>query len=351
MKALDPTKINKFCTMLEKASNIVLTCHYNPDGDAIGCVVGLKNFIQAYYRATVNIVAPGQEPAFLSFVSDGEDITRAEKEPQKAAALIAGCDLLICMDFNTLSRTGCLEESIKGATCPKILIDHHPYPEMEPFELVLSETEVSSASEMLYSILMACPQTGGDSCKLPFRCAQAILTGITTDTNNFANSTYPSTLKAVSALMDAGVDRDKVVNKLYFEYRINRVNAMGYCLDRLLRTKENGLAYIIITKKDQEILGLEDGETESFVNIPLSAKSIRLSLLLKEDESFYRVSIRSKKGVKANALAAEFFCGGGHELASGGRYYFADHGSDPEELAQYIERVSARFLQEEAPVK
>jgi phosphoesterase RecJ-like protein len=88
--------------------------------------------------------------------------------------------------------------------------------------------------------------------------------------------------------------------------------------DRLTIT-EDGAAYMILDLKTQKEYGIKDGDTEGFVNMPLSIANVRISLLLKEDTDRIRVSIRSKKGTSANRCARLYFNGGGHENAAGGR--------------------------------
>ena len=62
------------------------------------------------------------------------------------------------------------------------------------------------------------------------------------------------------------------------------------------------------------------GDTEGFVNIPLQIQGARLSVFLREDTErpVIRVSLRSVDDFPCNAMAAEFFNGGGHLNAAGG---------------------------------
>jgi phosphoesterase RecJ-like protein len=78
---------------------------------------------------------------------------------------------------------------------------------------------------------------------------------------------------------------------------------------------------MILTKEIQQRFDLREGESEGLVNVPLSIKEVRLSLLLKEYEDHFRVSLRSKKGTSAQQCALKYFNGGGHENAAGGRLY------------------------------
>ena len=91
---------------------------------------------------------------------------------------------------------------------------------------------------------------------------------------------------------------------------------------------------------------LREGETEGFVNMALGIKDVRMSLLLKEEDDRFRVSVRSKRGISANRCAALYFNGGGHELAAGGKLLKEKDldGGGPEKAASYTERVTGKFL-------
>ena len=92
---------------------------------------------------------------------------------------------------------------------------------------------------------------------------------------------------------------------------------------------------------------VNEGDTEGFVNMPLSIKNVRMSLLLKEDGERVRVSIRSKKGTSANRCARGHFNGGGHENAAGGRLNIPQDINNIAEAGKYIEEHTRKFFEEE----
>ncbi|MBO4263232.1 MAG: DHH family phosphoesterase [Bacteroidales bacterium] len=329
--------IAAFRRLTGQARHICIVSHTHPDGDAVGSVCALVSYLGATGKQA-RAVLPDAWPAFLNFLTEGAAIGAG---PETAADALAQSDLLVCMDCNGFHRTAALEPLLAAFQGPKILIDHHLNPEREAFDLCISEPEISSTCELLFSLLTA---LAGTADKLPGACARALMTGMTTDTNNFANSVYPSTLRMASALLEAGVDRDEILDRLYNCGRENRVRAMGEMLRRMVITPE-GVAYIILDARTRTALDLQDGETEGFVNIPLGIGKVHISIFLKEDAGHYRVSIRSKRGWSANRLARESFHGGGHEQAAGGKLYFPADIPHKEDAAPYIEEVTARFLQ------
>jgi phosphoesterase RecJ-like protein len=189
---------------------------------------------------------------------------------------------------------------------------------------------------------MSMPAINGNVSKLPRETAVSLMTGMTTDTNNFANSVYPSTLIMASALLAAGVNRDDILDKLYNQHSENRLRLMGHMMKDLMTLTSDGAAYIVLDKKTQEAYNVQEGDTEGFVNMPLSITNVRMSILIKEDIGRLRVSIRSKKGTSANRCARMYFNGGGHENAAGGRLEIP-----VSEAASYIEKHVHEFLNNE----
>lgn len=326
---------------LASAQTVCTVCHTHPDGDALGSSAAVFHYLCALGKK-VTILLPDAFPSSLSFILDGTSHT---SDPVAAASALASCDLLICLDFNTLTRTEQLEPMCRSFSGHKVLIDHHAAPEEADFDLCFSRTDVSSACELLYTILLDLPWTEGSASRIPAQAAAALLTGMTTDTNNFANSVYPGTLRMASALLEAGTDRDAILARLYSSGREQRLRAQGdILLNRMVITPE-GAAVIVLTCKELDRYALLEGETEGFVNIPLEVEQVRLSIFARQEGDRFRVSLRSKRGTSARTLAISDFHGGGHEQAAGGRIYMPQDIPGPEAAAAYITRAAARFLQ------
>ena len=63
------------------------------------------------------------------------------------------------------------------------------------------------------------------------------------------------------------------------------------------------------------------GDTEGFVNLPLSIKGVVFSVFFMEKDNFVKISFRSKGNFPSNDFASRYFAGGGHLNASGGEYF------------------------------
>ena len=342
---IDTETVGRLEALLESGGTVTVTAHTHPDGDALGSVSGLVSFLRERRGKDAVAVLPDSPAATVRFiVPDSVPMLCFDTDPDACLARIAASDLVFLLDGNGFSRTEGLREAFEASPAPKVLVDHHVGPERERFQAVFSTPDVSSASELLYYILLELPDIGGDPGKLPADTARALLTGMTTDTNNFANSVYPGTFRMAADLIAAGVDREAVLADLYHRYRENRVRVMGYLQYENLHITPEGLGYIIATRDILDRFGVENGETEGLVNVPLSIDRVKMSILLKEEEGHFRVSIRSKKGWSARRCADRFFHGGGHENASGGKLFWPGDIAGPEAAAAYLEQVSQACL-------
>ena len=347
MQTLSSADITRLEAYFAAAEHVCIVVHTHPDGDAIGGGAALLAYLRRCRHTDATLLLPDSAPDTLGFLLPEEGLVDAARAPQEAAARIAACDLLVCLDMSGFGRAEALSAPLSACRAPKVLIDHHLHPERASFDLVFSETEISSASELLYQVLLALPGVGAAE-RLPLAVLTPLMAGMTTDTNNFSNSVWPSTLQMASELLAAGVDRDALLDQIYHNYRENRFRAMGAFLERMTITPD-GVAYAVLDRGFLRRYDVQDGETEGFVNLPLGIAGVCMSIFLKEDEGHFRVSIRSRAGVSANRLAAEAFHGGGHACAAGGKLSFPADIPAPEAAGGYIATVTARFMRNQGP--
>lgn len=347
MQDINAGNIQALETMISEARKITIVTHQKPDGDAIGSCTALYHFLRMCGKDSVRIILNDRHPAYLNFLTSEicqEDIILYQQTRATADILIQDSDLIFCLDFNAFHRTDKMEYVLTASKARKVLIDHHLNPERDSFDLIFSETEISSASELLYQILVRTSRISMNAMMLPPQSATALMTGMTTDTNNFGNSTYPSTFLMASDLLAAGVDRNSILAHLYNQYGENRLRLMGHMMKDLLTITDDGTAYIVLDKRTQEEYCISEGDTEGFVNMPLSIAGVRMSILAKEDEGKVRISVRSKQGTSANGCAKIYFHGGGHENAAGGKLMIPEDIPGIEAAAEYIERHTHIYL-------
>lgn len=313
--------VEQLSAIIAEKEHIALIGHFNPDGDAIGSVMGAFYFLKSIGKNAVPIL-PGPIPANLRYIDADDELVIYADKPSEARSAISRSDLIISLDFNSLGRTEWLEKIIRESNATKVLIDHHLSPVKEEFDFIISDTEVSSTCELLFYTLLAMPQAGGDPKKLPELSLTALASGMLTDTNNFNNSTGPGTFRMASMILEAGVDLSVLNDLIFKRYSENRIRLMGHLLsERMTIIPELGASCLVMTKEDKALFGYRDGDSEGFVNIPLTIDGVRVSALFTESSDYVRVSLRSKDGISVNRLSRLFFNGGGHEKAAGGRLY------------------------------
>lgn len=334
--------------MLEDSRRVAVVTHTRPDGDAVGSSSAMTRWLTGKGK-DVRLILPNAMPDFLAFVTaeccPGQ-VMRFDTEPDAALRWIDSSDTIICLDAKGFGRMEGMEEALVSHKAVKVLIDHHLDPHEEMFDIVFSETETSSASELLFWLLLTLEGTD-DASELPMPVLRALLTGMTTDTNNFANSVFPSTFVMASKMLAAGVDRDGILSELYNRCRENRLRMTGYILKDKLRILPCGAAYMVLRAGELAGYDIREGELEGVVNMPLTVEGVRLSMFLKEDDGYFRVSLRSKRGTSAFRLAERYFHGGGHEQASGGRLYFPGDIADASGAESFLERTAEEFFETE----
>lgn len=313
--------LSKYTKELSKhfssADNILLISHINPDGDAIGSQLGLYHFLKSAGR-NVNMLTPNNLQEFLKWMDGAELITIFTKERSRGRKMISEADLIVMLDFNQLNRLGDAEEYVKLSKAKRIVIDHHLNP-TNIADLIISVPEKCSTSEIVHDLI--CEMNGSQIKSKPY--AEAIYVGIITDTGNFEHGAYSSnTFRIVADLLETGIEKEKILNLIYNNFSSHRLRLQGYALNkRMVVLPESKTAYIFLTKDDLKEYNYVKGDTEGFVNMPLSIKGIHFTALFIEKENFIKLSFRSKGHFPTNEFASKYFSGGGHMNASGGEYF------------------------------
>ena len=344
MQAVSQENIRAFREAIQQSTRIAVVGHTHPDGDALGSCTALSLWLAGRGKAVSCIFPDTPADNLLFILSPKVNYLYGDAHAAAARKALEACELLIQLDCNQFSRTEGLAPFLEASSAQKILIDHHLNPDRESFDIVFSTPEISSASELLYWVLKAAEGDTLGPWGLGMTIGTALMAGMTTDTNNFANSVFPSTFRMASELIAAGVNRDALLQQLYSSYRENRVRLMGYMQYEGLKVLPEGAAYMILTKEIMTRFDLREGESEGLVNVPLSIGAVKLSVLLKEDDGHFRVSVRSKKGTSAQQLAVRFFHGGGHENASGGKLFIGPDIANAQAAEAYVLNALKTFL-------
>jgi bifunctional oligoribonuclease and PAP phosphatase NrnA len=330
----DIKKVEEFKSILNSAKSIVLTTHHNPDGDAVGSVLGLYHALKAY-GYPVLAVTPNGFPDFLSWMPGSSEVIKYSEQKSVAVNSILNADAIICLDFNGFKRTEEMGDVLMQSKGKKVLVDHHPVPENQ-FDLQFSYTEVSSTCELVYEILSN--TFGNDICITD--SAICLFVGIMTDTGSFSYAcSRGRTFQIAGELISKGVDVERVQGLVYNNFSTDRMRLLGYSLNEKMKVfLEHKSAYISLTKEDLKKFKHTMGDTEGFVNLPLSIKGVIFSVLFVEHDSFVKVSLRSRGSFPANMISQKHFNGGGHTNAAGGKAFMS-----LSETEKYFENILKQY--------
>lgn len=319
---LSDDELQRLRTLLGEVRNVVTICHVNADGDALGASLTWAEYLRQQGKNVTTIV-PDMYPDFLQWLPGAQTLVRFDKKTDYSIERIREADLICYLDLNAVSRIGSkLEQVVNDEKDKKVLlIDHHLQPDIQT-TLTISYPEMSSTCELIFRLIW---QMGGYD-MMTKNMAITTYTGMMTDTGGFTfNSTRPEIFFIISQLLGKGIDKDKIYRNVFHVFSIDRLRLTGYILYQKLRIQTPlRAAYYTITKEEQRRFHFIKGDAEGLVNMPLQIKGLRLSISLREDTekpNLIWVSLRSVDDFPCNEMAAQFFNGGGHKNASGGRLF------------------------------
>lgn len=315
MEWISSELIHELKVVLKQDVPIAILTHVNPDGDAIGSSLALMHYLQGKGKK-VTVLVPNESPGFLKWMPGHSEIIYYGRNKEKADTVLASAGIMFYLDFNDPKRLSRMQKSVEANNkAIRILVDHHPYPQVNS-SFVISETRVSSTAELIYYLARDLEGAVPDGTAF----ARCIYAGIMTDTGCFSfNSSLPSTWEVVGSLLRKGIDKDEIFDRVYNNFSFNRMRLAGYALDQKMKIlPEMKAAYISLTREEMKRYKFKVGDSEGFVNYPLSIKGIRLSALFLEKKDHVKISFRSKGNFPVNDLASKYFSGGGHKNAAGG---------------------------------
>ena len=318
-KVISQANIDHVEKWFERADKIVIVSHVSPDGDAIGSSLGLWHFLNSQDK-NVHVIVPNAFPDFLKWMPGAKEVIQYNRYKEFADKLIMEADVICCLDFNVLSRIDEMEEIVRVSPGRKMIVDHHLYPG-DFARIVISHPQISSTSELVFRLIC---QLGNFS-DITKEAAECIYTGMMTDTGGFTyNSNDREIYLIIGELLSKGIDKDEIYRNVFNTHSEGRLRLMGYVLyEKMQVFPQFNAALITLTREEQKKFQYKKGDTEGFVNMPLSMKGICFSVFLREDteKDMIKVSLRSVGTFPCNEVASEFFNGGGHLNASGGGFY------------------------------
>lgn len=290
--------------IIAKSNKILITTHVNPDGDAVGSLLGL-GLALANSGKDVVMVTAAPVPGVYHYLPGSELL--------RLPSLISSRDFEtgVVLDCTDLSRTGGdLPELLKGAGS-LVNIDHH-ISNSHFGDVNAVDPKAAATGEIVLDLLllMGIPVTPD--------IATNLYTALITDTGSFRHqNTTARCHRTAAVLLEHGADHVLVNNCLYEQRSLGSLMLLKAGLETLSLSKDGRIAWMTISHEALRASGCNMEDCEGIIDYSKSLRGVEVGILFKEvNPGEIKVSFRSKQYLDVNRLAASFG-GGGHERAAG----------------------------------
>lgn len=295
-------KIEETVDALLKNDNFVLTTHLNPDGDAIGSLLGLG---LALLNAGKNVVMvmPHPVPVTFQFMPGAQQVERVNPD--------ARFDVGIALDCTDLTRAGEDVQQVFQKAGNLINIDHHISNQYFG-DINVVDPQAAATGEIICDILV--------NARIPVTAdiATNLYAAIVTDTGSFQHqNTTAKSLRTAAFLLDCGAAHRIVQQYIYEQRSLESLRLLARGLESLSLSEDGTVAWVTISQDLLFASGAAVEDSDGLVDYVKSLKGVEVGVLFKEvNAGETKVSFRSKNHLDVNRLAAHFG-GGGHERAAG----------------------------------
>jgi len=317
MQTFDASRVAQVQNLLTRSKRCVIVAHKSPDGDSVGSSLGLLHFLKQKIEHVV-VCHPDPAPHFLEWLPGASDIINGEENLEAIHEELDASDVIFCLDFNDFGRVGKLRKRLERNKSKTIMIDHHLDPK-EGFKFSFSEPESCSTAQLIVDFMIAL----GEEQLLNAKIGTPLYCGIMTDTGSFRfSSVTPHTHRVIALLLEAGVIGNEVHERVFDTNTFDRLKLRGFTINEKLELLEDQKTVVMsLTTEELERFNYQKGDTEGLVNIGLSIQGVNRSIFLKESDGIIKISFRSKGSDNpVNVIANEYFSGGGHANAAGGKW-------------------------------
>jgi bifunctional oligoribonuclease and PAP phosphatase NrnA len=297
--------IDRAAQVLERADQVALACHLNPDPDAAGSMLGLAGYLASRGKSVVCSWGnhPFELPRWLSLMTHDGFLVAPEAFPDAPQVMVA-------LDTASPDRLGMLGANAARAN-QVIVLDHH---RTNPGfgSIVVLDPDASSTCELAFRLI---ERMGG---ALPDEAAAALYAGLLTDTGRFQyEATTPETLRVAAALRTHGFDHSRMGQVLFEENSLGYLKVLSLALERVTFVPAADLVWTYVTQADLAAAGTRPGDTDDLIDVVRTAREADVACLIRQQrDGRFKVSLRSKGRTDVGSIAASLG-GGGHRLAAG----------------------------------
>ena len=287
--------MNNIISEIQKSNNIVLLCHENPDGDAIGSSIALYHALKKLHKEVDMVIK--NTPKRFNFIEGYENIENTSDNKY---------NLGIVLDTATIERVNNPNNIINNIK-KIIVIDHHitntRYGDLNYVD------ESPACCQTIYNLIKYM------NIEIDSKIAVPLMTGILTDTGGFAHSNVTDETFLVAASLTKVVNVSDIYKKVLGTITKSQFKLKQKTMDNLEFYENGQVAFSYITSKDIEQLGATYDECDILVNIGREIEGVEISIFARIYPEEIRVSLRSSN-VDVCSIAKVFGCGG-HINAAG----------------------------------
>ena len=313
---------SQFVQKLFSEKSVALFMHMRPDGDTIGSTLALYLALKQK-GIDAKVFCSDAIPNKFSYLSSVSEVNNVFSGEYTA---------LVSVDCADVARLGDFA-SVYDTHKNTYNVDHHiSNTKYADYNYVVDN---ASNCENVYDLLQE------SNINIDTEMANLLLTGLVTDTGNFAHSNVtPSTLDVAAKLLNCGGNLNKIVYCNFKAQSKERAKLHGLVTSKIRYFLDDRFGVITITQEDFAKTGATQDQTEGFIDFLMGVECLQVGACVMEiGKEKYKISFRSK-GPDVNAVAG-CFGGGGHVLASGCQI----HGLYEEVIDKIVFAVS-KYLQD-----
>lgn len=284
---------------INKANNIVILTHENPDGDAVGSSLAMYMTLKKMGK-DVDLIIP-ELPRVFNFLPCADEIKKEGKNESY--------DLAIALDAATIKMLNGWVNYFEEASV-KISIDHHSTNTMYA-DLNYVNPDAPACTQVLINIIEYF------GVEIDKEIGSCLLTGIITDTGGFQyQSTTPETFEFASGLLKKGVNVSEIYKQVMNTKSRANFELRKRAIDRMEFISDGKIVCTYITKQDEIDLNAEPGDHEGIVDEGRTIEGVEVSIFIRETSKGFKASLRSNEYVNVSDVCL-MFGGGGHFHAAG----------------------------------
>jgi len=323
-------EIDQVVEELRVAEKLLLTTHENPDGDALGSLLGMHWILRQLGKDSLMYLSPDEFPLPYEYrhMESSEIVGAPPADMDERVAVFLDCGNIDRMPVDFLQRDG----------IHILNVDHH-HDNTRFGTANLVDAQASCTAEIVWRLSKELGAV------LTTDIANALYVGLITDTGKFMyENTTPEAHQMAAELIEAGVEPHSIYSRIYESLPVTRLTLLQRALASLERFDGGAVTMLHLTAADFEQTGAVENDSEGIVDHARAVEGTAVAVLVRdltgERTGKRKISMRSTDGRVDVSEIARSFGGGGHRQAAGATTEL-DMASLTDEIRAHVRRQLA----------